>query len=149
MSVYLGVDPGASGALALVDVDGRYVEHMKLAETEHDVAGWLRGWAWAVRFACLERVSAMPRQGVASSFKFGSSAGFCRGLLVAYDIPHELVSPAVWQGGMKCRSGGDKNKTKAAAQALWSGQVKVTHAIADALLLAEYCRRTRGAGPAT
>lgn len=144
MNLFLGIDPGASGALALVDAKGCYVEHIRLAETEHDVSFWLRGWASSIRWAALERVSSMPRQGVASSFAFGSSYGFVRGLLVAFDIPHELVSPAVWQGAMKCRSGGNKRVTKAAAQALFSGAVKVVHANADALLLAEWVRRERG-----
>jgi hypothetical protein len=41
---------------------------------------------------------------------------------------------------MKCRSGGDKKITKAAAQRLFP-RMKVTHKNADALLIAEYGRR--------
>ena len=143
MTTYLGIDPGGSGALALVNDDGVYVEHIKLKETEHDVGNWLRLWSPTIRFAMLERVSSMPRQGVASSFKFGQSYGFCIGLLTAYDVAYELTTPAKWQSAMKCRTKGDKNVSKAAAQRLFSGQVKVTHAVADALLLAEHCRRAR------
>lgn len=41
---------------------------------------------------------------------------------------------------MGCLTNGDKNITKQRAQQLFPS-AKVTHKIADALLLAEYCRR--------
>ena len=43
---------------------------------------------------------------------------------------------------MDCLTGGDKNVTKRKAQSLFPW-VKVTHAIADSMLLAEYCRQHR------
>lgn len=63
------------------------------------------------------------------------------GLLAAYEIPYREVTPQKWQQEMQCRSGGDKNVTKAAAQKRWPSD-KITHANADASLIAEYCRRT-------
>jgi Holliday junction resolvasome RuvABC endonuclease subunit len=84
----------------------------------------------------------MPRQGVSSTFKFGTSYGFLRGVLVALEVPFEAVTPAKWQRSMSCLTKGDKNVTKARAQELFP-EVKVTHAIADALLIAEYGRRIR------
>ena len=54
--------------------------------------------------------------------------------------PFEEVAPQVWQKVLGCLSRGDKNVTKAKAQQLFPA-IKVTHAIADALLLAEYARR--------
>ena len=62
--------------------------------------------------------------------------------LIAAGIPFETVTPAKWQGAMGCRTKGDKNVTKRKAQDLFPG-VKVTHAIADALLIAEWGRRQR------
>jgi hypothetical protein len=57
-------------------------------------------------------------------------------------IPFEEVSPVKWQKVMGCLSKGDKNVTKAAAQRLFP-DIKITHAIADALLIAEYGRRIK------
>ena len=82
----------------------------------------------------------MPRQGVASTFKFGTSYGFCRALLVCHRLSFEVATPATWQRELKCMSKGDKNVTKAAAQRLFPGE-KVVHATADAMLLAEFARR--------
>lgn len=139
---YLGVDPGTSGAMALVDFHGMHVDTVKLKETQHDVWEWLDEHRSGIGFAVLEKVHSMPRQGVASSFKFGESFGFCQGMLTAAGIRFELVTPQKWQKAMGCMSKGDKNVTKSRAQQLFPG-TKITHAIADALLLADFARRLR------
>lgn len=142
---FIGIDPGKSGAIVALDADGSFGSFVKLKETEHDIWTWVvkelgLGYGKSGHFAVLEKVGAMPRQGVSSTFKFGQSYGFCRGLLVASRIRFETVTPAKWQGSLGCRTKGDKNVTKAAAQRLFPN-VKMTHSIADAVLLAEYARR--------
>ena len=92
-------------------------------------------------FAMLENVHSMPKQGVSSSFKFGQHFGFLRGILTAQGIPFELVTPQKWQKAMGCLTKGDKNISKAAAQRLFP-RIKMTHAFADSILIAEYARRT-------
>lgn len=148
MSAILGVDPGASGSIVcLVDGESSWI---KLDSTERDIWTALQTWdaEHVLDFAFIERVHSMPKQGVSSSFKFGQSYGFLRGLLIASGIPFEEVTPQAWQKAMGCQSRGDKNVTKARAQQLFPG-VKITHANADALLIAEYGRRvlaSRGMG---
>ena len=140
-SAFIGIDPGQSGSVAVVFPSGN-ATWIKLDSTDHDIANWLREiQANSVSVCRIERVSAMPKQGVSSTFKFGRSFGFLQGLLVAFQIPFELVTPQKWQGFMSCRTAGDKNVSKAAAQRLFPS-LKITHANADALLIAEYCRRT-------
>lgn len=100
----------------------------------------------------LENVHSMPKMGIQTVFVFGQGFGFLRGLLTANEIPFELVAPHKWQKDMGCLTKGDKKISRAAAQRLYPA-VKITHAIADALLISEHCRRTwnaRNAGqPAT
>lgn len=142
--IWIGIDPGKSGAIAALSVHG--VDLCRCDQTERDISDWLLDVLPMDRrfvFALLEQVSAMPKQGVSSTFKFGQSYGFLRGVLIAHDVPFETVTPVKWQTAMKCRSGGDKNVTKARAQELYPRE-KVTHAVADALLLATYCRQMRG-----
>ena len=140
MKAYIGVDPGTSGSIAVIC--GNVVKFCKLKETLHDQAEFLRDIASFCEdsFALIEKVGAMPRQGVSSTFKFGTSFGMCQGLLAALRVPHEFITPAKWQQAMRCRTGGDKNISKARAQQLFP-RLKITHANADALLLAELCRR--------
>lgn len=151
--VYVGVDPGVSGGIACVDATGALVEVFKMPETEGEILNVIqligRGPGGShVRRAVLERVNPGvfgagkdgQRMGVVSAFTFGRTIGLLRMALLASEIPFEEVMPVTWQTALGCRSRGDKNVTKSKAQQLFSYQ-KVTHATADALLLAEYCRR--------
>lgn len=144
MSIVIGIDPGASGAICAIYPNGRSCDFVKLSETEADIANQLFMYSEYNElddgFAYIERVHSSPQMGVTSAFSFGKSYGFLRGLLIALKIPFEEVTPQKWQKAMGCMTKGDKNVSKARAQQLFP-QVKVTHAIADALLIAEYGRR--------
>lgn len=143
----LGIDPGASGGVAWWQHDVK-MDCAKMPETERDVYELLESlvnaervsYGGAVVKAYIESVHSMPGQGVASSFKFGRNYGFLRGCLIALEIPFEEVTPMKWQTSMGCRTKGDKNVSKSRAQQLWPG-IKITHAVADALLICEHGRR--------
>jgi len=138
----LGIDPGISGGIALL---GRKngtawlqtkVKHM----TPHDIALTLDEIKHRITKCYIERVHSMPKQGVRSTFTFGQNFGMYVGILTALKIPFAYVSPGTWQRVMGCLSKGDKNVTKKKAQELFP-QLTITHAVADALLIAEYGRR--------
>jgi len=149
--ICLGLDPGASGGLGAITL-GDLIEGPRTyvaepwPETEADMAHLVYRYNQLVyRYnrrpvAVIERVHSMPKQGVASSFKFGRHYGFLRGLLVAYGIPFVEVNPQTWQKALGCLSHGDKNITKTRAQQL-APDLKFTHRTADAFLLAIYCSR--------
>jgi crossover junction endodeoxyribonuclease RuvC len=141
---YIGIDPGASGGLAAVDAQGRFLSATKMPETPRDVLDALtRLTDGAVTcYAALEQVHAMPKQGVRSMFTFGVGFGILLASLTASGIPFDQVTPQKWQKALACYTKGDKNVSKQRAQQWWP-EVKVTHALADALLLAEFCRRSR------
>tara|TARA_R110002020_G_scaffold213237_1_gene419962 strand:+ start:870 stop:1313 length:444 start_codon:yes stop_codon:yes gene_type:complete len=139
-SLYMGVDPGQSGAIVVIDKDASCQGRIKLSETATDIAEAMMGWSPDVQICMFEKVHSMPGQGVSSTFKFGTSFGFCMGLLASSKVRYEMVTPHQWQSRMKCKTGGDKRVTKAAAQRLFPDD-KITHAFADAYLLAEYARR--------
>ncbi|NCD17884.1 MAG: hypothetical protein EOL91_11375 [Actinobacteria bacterium] len=133
----IGIDPGVSGGIALLDHKS-FQEAIKYdPANEQEVVDKIRGYRVYIKKAYLEAVHSMPGQGVASTFKFGMNYGWWQGVLVSFRIPFERVSPVRWQTEMRCRTKGDKNVTKRLAQELFPN-IKVTHAIADALLIAEY-----------
>lgn len=147
---YMGIDPGKSGSISLLDDETNRIVCCKLSETEADIWNWMNDEINTLHaVATIEKVHAMPArrvngsnvagQGVSSAFTFGKSYGFLLGVLTAIQIPYKLVTPQQWQKGMQCLTGGDKNVSKAAAQRLWP-TIKITHAIADSLLIAEYGR---------
>lgn len=138
---YVGIDPGQSGGIAVIFPDGNATA-WKMPETDKDIWEALTGWPAEAGeiFALIETVHAMPKQGVASTFKFGMGYGALRMALIASGIRHEGVRPQAWQKELGCLTGGDKNVSKARAQQLFPS-LKITHALADALLIAEYARR--------
>src|ERR1700731_2386612 len=97
----LGVDPGISGAIAFFwpeHPDRVAAEDMPVVGGTVDVAtlaARIRQMGPGV--AIVERVNAMPRQGVASTFKFGVAAGSVHGVLAALQIRVVLVAPSVWK----------------------------------------------------
>ncbi|MDQ2696926.1 MAG: hypothetical protein M3Z21_16430 [Pseudomonadota bacterium] len=106
MTLFLGVDPGISGALAVLDADGALVDHLHMPIIQGGkrarvnaaaLAQFLAGFQGQRLTAYVERVGAMPGQGSASMFSFGHSAGVLEGVLAALEIPLELVVPAAWK----------------------------------------------------
>lgn len=84
--VYIGIDPGVSGAMAIRDDLGIYL--FKFDEEKYIEA--LKR-APANTICCLEHVHSMPKQGVASSFNFGMNFGWIQGALQALGVRYELV----------------------------------------------------------
>jgi hypothetical protein len=87
--------------------------------------------------AYIEQVYSSPQMGVKSAFTFGNGFGHLEMALTAAGIPFARIRPQVWQKELGCLTKGDKNVSKRKAQELFPS-MKVTHATADALLIAKY-----------
>lgn len=136
---FFGIDPGKSGAISLLDSEGTVVDEFRLSERPIDINNWIVFHLDSVRHAALEKVHSFPSQGVSSTFAFGQSFGFLKGLLIAHRVPFFLVLPRMWQKELDCMTGGDKNVTKAKAAELWPDR-KWYHWNSDAALIGKYCR---------
>ena len=145
----IGVDPGSSGAVAWYRSGEHHAVPFKGLE-DNELLEVFEGLGSHV-FAYLEGVHSMPGQGVSSTFKFGVHFGKLKMALTSAGISYETVAPSKWQRRMGCLSGGDKKVTREKAIELFPevsihgrGAKPPTHAVADALLIAEYGRLTYG-----
>lgn len=140
MKMYIGCDPGKKGGIAIL-LDGGILA-WKMPETELELLEIFRSIRdrKGEKFCLVEKVHAMPGQGVTSMFTFGMGYGALRMAVLACGIPFEGVTPQAWMKGLGCLTGGDKKVTRARAQTLFP-ELKVTDAIADALLIAEFAKR--------
>lgn len=142
--VVIGVDPGASGGIVVLAGDGRVIQAGRMPECPRGIYSALTGFETCE--ACMEFVHSSPQMGVASAFTFGKGAGWVEGVFAALGINWTTVLPKKWQTEMGIPPRGQKttvehkNVTKAKAQELFP-HLTVTHATADALLIAEYYRR--------
>ena len=85
--IYIGIDPGKNGGIAVLGSD--YVSCVVYSDTE--LLNACRMFEGMNVICYLEHVHAMPNQGV----------------LKAYEIPYELVTPQKWKKEFSCTS--DKN----------------------------------------
>ena len=142
----IGIDPGKNGGIAVIGDYGTYAN--KMPETLQDLWDMIEEIVVSSGYgsepssyrAFIEQVHSSPQMGVTSAFTFGNGFGHLEMALTAAGIPFERVRPQVWQKTLGCMTKGDKNVTKAAAQELFP-KLKITHAIADCLLIAEFGRR--------
>tara|TARA_R100000655_G_scaffold58794_1_gene97192 strand:- start:127 stop:486 length:360 start_codon:yes stop_codon:yes gene_type:complete len=94
----------------------------------------------------LEKVNAMPGQGVSSTFKFGQNFGWIRGVLMALRIVFFEERPAQWmkQVKMNKNTGEEKSDHKKRRRQVIQNiypDVKLTNDTFDALWLAEFTRQ--------
>lgn len=144
MKTYIGIDPGKSGALALLTKDGQYTV---VPFHESIYVSILKAASGPSSVCCVEKVGAMPGQGVVSMFNFGHNLGYIEGLLQAFDIPYQLVPPQTWKKEFSVTS--DKNTSIEVCRKLFphvcllptSKSRKPSDGMAEAMLMAEYARR--------
>ncbi|WP_037449255.1 hypothetical protein [Sinorhizobium fredii] len=141
----LGIDPGQGGALAFYfpEHTARISVHdMPVAGDHVDAAGLAeRISQMRPDMAVIEAVHSMPKQGVASSFKFGRSFGVVIGVVAALGVPAHFVAPGRWKRYFRLPS--DKDSARALALQYWPSnadrfQRKKDADRAEAALLARF-----------
>lgn len=153
----IGIDPGITGAVAaLAEIVGSVydtpiieVKKGKKITNEYNPSGMaeiIENLAsLEASHVFIEKVGAMPGQGVTSMFGFGKGFGIWLGILAALKVPYTLVTPQAWKKEIM-EGIGDKDAARVRAIQLFphlSGELARKKDIgrADALLIAEYGRR--------
>ena len=159
MDFYIGIDPGNSGAIAVLDKRGAIVDIFDMPTLEvvsgkskkqrvnpQGVVAELRLFTDQHAEAIVEQVNAMPNQGVTSMFSFGRSLGVLEGALAGLFIPYVHVTPVVWKKKMQVNS--SKDGARELAMRTWPNKAdlfkrKKDDGRAEAALLALYLYRER------
>jgi len=149
--IRIGIDPGMKGAMTCVQtyndssVDTIVYRFERMTRPEIVEVLWHYS-NHSNAHAVLEKVHSMPRQGVASTFKFGESFGFIQGVLYSCKISFDLVTPQAWMKFYSMK----KSKTESSTQ--WKNRLKevsqryfpkkkITLDMADSMLIGLYCER--------
>ena len=161
MTLFVGIDPGLSGALAF-----RSDEEMDVLPMPTLTITKAKGTRRVLDLTALanivdnktknaahvnvyiERVSAMPKQGVASMFAFGEGYGAIKGIIAANFLPMTLVTPVTWKAKLKVSSNKDDARYRASQLMprfahLWSR--RSDDGLAEAALIAFYGQNFGGA----
>ena len=152
----VGIDPGKSGALAILHPDGSVrffdVPTIKLRGKDRPAwTEWVNVWSDALRWASpdmivIEDIAARPGQGVTSMFTFGRTLGFVHGICASVvDCPIYFVTPSVWKvkmGLLNSDKGASREKCRSLYPSIAPSVARVKDdGRAEALLLAHYGRK--------
>ena len=148
--LYIGIDPGVSGGIAILNNDGSVKDVVAMPETPRDILDFLSLYKEDSRCVIEDVGHGIPGQSSKATATFTRHNGQLEMALLALDIPTEKVTPQKWIKvyQLKRKKEQDKNEwknvLKAKAQSLFPqlGK-KVTLKTCDALLIAEYARRTK------
>lgn len=152
MSRFIGIDPGAHGALVWMDERGSIIIH-KTADTppieglRDSLAGLEHGEKVVAVMELVGGFIAGKFLPGSSMFKMGKSAGYWEGALAALGVRTLIVRPQEWQAGipgLTGTKGADRKRALRAEAIRRFPTIKVTLDNCDALLLADYCRRLEG-----
>lgn len=158
---YLGIDPGTSGALALLhgerlriyDVPTLTIRKRGSVKTEIDAFGLLETINLIAAVtpgltAIVEKVGGLPKQSAAGAFQFGRTVGLIEMACVAANVPVVYAAPGAWKAHARLiGKGATYQERKAASRALaseiWPGSAHFFSRVkddgrADAALLARY-----------
>ena len=121
--IVIGIDPGINGAIArynsseasaatqLIIWDMPILEvNKKKTISPYLVANILKEAAAPVY---IEKVAAMPNQGVTSMFNFGKGFGVILGAAAGLGLQTTQVTPQQWMKALKCQRGKDANRQRA------------------------------------
>lgn len=150
--IIIGIDPGLSGAVAIVDEFSVEVHDMMTMPTGTGkgrvknkvnaaaLASVLSEFCDMKVLAKVEKVASMKGQGVAGVFSIGHSAGVIEGVLAGLGIPYEMVAPQKWKKAAGL-IGSEKDAARTVAQQLFpKAELSLKKHIgrADALLIARF-----------
>lgn len=146
---YVGIDPGKKGAIAIIRESSVDVLPFPLAGKNIDIAV-ISNWLYQKLesnhpVVYIEKVHAMPKQGVSAMFTFGFTAGIMYGIITTLAFPLFEVSPITWKKHVLRDTGKDKDaaiefcRRAFPTVSLIPKGCRVPHSgIADALCIAYY-----------
>ena len=148
-TIFIGIDPGKSGGIAYIDTETKIVYTIPYNDKALIDLCRYEGYGGNTEhiMCCLEKVGAMPGQGVVSMFSFGQSVGYIKGVLESFRIPYQEITPQKWKREFSLTS--DKAKSAEVCRKLFpdisllaTPRCKKPHdGMTEALLMAEYARR--------
>ena len=145
---YIGIDPGASGGIAVIDKRGS-IKAYKCPKSSEDMSLLFSMCVGNtapndVRLL-MERVWARPTNAVRAAFSYGTNYGQWLGITASHEIKMNTVIPVEWIKWVGCpkalKKDVRKRWLKEKARELYPKVNKLTLATSDAILITHYARR--------
>jgi hypothetical protein len=144
---YIGIDPGASGGLTVINEKGR-IKAYKCPKSSEEMALLFQiamGSTSAANIKLLmERVWARPTNAVRAAFSYGVNYGQWLGIAATHEVKMNTALPLEWIQWIGCpkalKKDVRKRWLKEKARELYPDINKLTLATSDAILITHYAR---------
>lgn len=144
--MYIGIDPGQQGGIAVLDDRGNVVDVTKMPQTPFDILSYLKQYDKACTTVYLEDVGhGMPGQSSKATAKFARHNGHLEMALLSCELRTIKCTPQKWMKTYQMGKSKDytkagwKRKLKEKCQQLFPTLGKqITLSTCDALLIAFY-----------
>lgn len=115
--MYIGVDPGKKGCLTILHNNGNikffdWPKNNNIKTYFDNIACYIDESGEGVKLSVLERVHAMPGQGVSSTFSFGVNYGMWLTFFTVYPLSFITVPPQTWMKGLISKADGIDTKAQ-------------------------------------
>ena len=150
---FIGIDAGSNGAISIINSEGKLLEIFKIPDTIEETWKSLEKYKESIErgevFGATEKIWSMAGNGHVGAFTLGYNVCVAITTLIHNKIPYEKVLPKTWQKTYSLIS-----QSKFPNQTTWKKYLfekaqelfpsdKFYIYQADALLIAEYLRRTK------
>ena len=154
MKTFCGIDIGLKGGVAVIDENGSILKLFSMpiklnqqGKDEVDSLSLYKQLQIGHLSVCIEALKSFGNEGRASLWSFGTSNGKTRAVLEILGYSHIVVDPKIWKADVLKGTSKDKKAAIGWCLQKWpsvnlkedSSQYK--DGLADALCLAEFCRR--------
>lgn len=149
MKIWIGVDPGASGAICALGEDGSTV-FKDYDVNPYSMASWLHDLSQShdIHMCMIEDVHAIFGSSAKGTFNFGFNVGILHGIIRTLGLPLDLVQPKAWQKHFGVTAKGKEIKKNVAEIAIRLFPTAEIYGIkgglldgrSDALLIAAFCK---------
>ena len=149
MSIYIGLDPGKKGAMAIMGYSNTTGERYMMKIIPFDPQEYnktLKQFNGAT--VCIEQVHSLPREGVKSVWSFGQTYGWLLGVLDSVGLSYQTVPPNLWKKDFSLLRTEKKQSIEVCKRLFPGIELKRTDRcrndddnMADAALICEYARR--------
>ena len=161
MGMYVGIDPGKTGGISILDGNGKthFAQEMPLTpigeidsnrifeilDKAQDLLQDIPDPDFKI-FCVLEKAQSMPKQGVKSTFNYGVGYGEIKAALKIAEIPFQEIPPQKWKKEFNLIKKSKADSCDTAAKlfphiSFLTKRGRMMDGLAESLLLAEYAKR--------
>lgn len=135
----IGIDPGHSGAIVVLDMEGNFMDQIRLSKDSTEIRDFLRKYHSSCKMIVCEKVKYISGDGGKGAFTFGKEFGKVITILETLGFRIIYAIPTLWRTRLNVPLGASKSYLRELARTKFPGS-KINLKNCDAFLIALFAR---------